>query len=220
MDQSSFGPGSQKPGSYDDSRGANTSNVPLLHGDDDGRRSYPGKGANNSDSFYPNKDGYPFPDGGGPGMESSYTLEDDDGVPDPVRDIKKRRPKKPGTGSNENLAGGDYDPNGPGGSGAKVTDGEDSFGDGGSQARNKKKPKVPLNDSGSMSSGGAVARPPTKPKPGIQPPASPGGSRLLVHVKAQPGATVHIHPSGSPAMAPKPAFSTYSHSTQSDETDI
>lgn len=72
--------------------------------------------------------------------------------------------------------------------------------------------------------------PPTKAKPAIpskpgkatvsqQPPPSPGEARRLrVHVRTQPGATVHIH-QGS-ATPPQPAFAAVNKSSGSGETDL
>jgi len=224
-DMSSFGPPGQKPGGYDDQRGDTSINAPLIPPQQpDGGR---GKPYNPNPNEYPGKGGYPYP-GGNDGGESSFMADDNEGVPDPFRPTKPRKPKKSATGSNDDLSGGDSVigttvtttttttkiVKRAGGDEVPVTSETSSTTTRSKTSRNRDGGGAAGDGTGGGRSGG-------RGPPGSQPgSSSPGGSRLLVHVKAQPGATVHIHPSGGPAVAPKPAFSTYSHSTASGETDI
>lgn len=86
------------------------------------------------------------------------------------------------------------------------------------------------SDAGAAAGASKPVPPPTKAKPAIpskpgkatvsqQPPPSPGEARRLrVHVRTQPGATVHIH-QGS-ATPPQPAFAAVNKSSGSGETDL
>lgn len=222
-DQSSFGPPSVKTGQDTESGNKH----PPAQQPDSGPGTYPDKGGSGprpGQAYFPDdsfkRGGYPHPGG-----ESSFDVEDDQGVPDPVRATKKRRPRNPGTGSNDDLSGDSLI-----GSTTVTTTttttrivkrpvGADSSIEESSTSTRPKTSKNNQDDGRGNGNGGS--RPGTRGAAGQQPgSASPGGNRLLVHVKAQPGATVHIHPSGGPPVQPKPAFSTYSHSTASGETDI
>lgn len=153
----------------------------------------------------------------------NISVEGDDNIPGAIRKKKKKNTKS----SRENL---NLSQNSELLSSSREYRTEQIIEESGSRVSTSKQYRVSSNAEATAVGTGKPAPPPTKAKPAIpskpakvtvsqQPPPSPGEARRLrVHVRTQPGATVHIQQ--GTATPPQPAFAAVNKSSGSGETDL